>query len=87
MPQTLSSPESGAKFAMRANVIGVADPRTPGRTAYEVSAASGAVVQGAITELMEGDGVAVSEFTNPRRTENGLWVSIGYTIKRESPNQ
>ena len=49
------SPEPGGVFPIHpaATVFGVSDHRTPGRTAYEVSATNAAVVQYAITELME----------------------------------
>jgi hypothetical protein len=58
------------------------DPRVRGRTAYRIIGDTPEQVQSEITRIMNGEGLRVSEFTNPVRIDCGKYGSLGYTIRQ-----
>lgn len=71
---------------VKASVKSEPDPKVAGRTTYEVSGPNPAVVQHAITLLMEAETLMCAEFTHPKKMEGDVWVALGYTIKEEVPS-
>lgn len=73
---------NGFKRLHAAQVEAEADPRTPGRTAYRITAATRRAVQGAIDARMieAEDAGGFAKFIGPHPVDGGVFGALGEII-------